>query len=260
MGNQYPSMDSKKSQKRLSKKAKYVERLVSRSATDVLYIQILWNETNLHPFRSGLESFSVFFEMKWHMRGSACLPQWKFRCFEIVRCGCFNWAESPINLGVRSTLSRRCCRGLPQWPPRCPCCHRHYKQEAVQRHCRCDVFPPNQSLENMFPPPLWHQPWKPWTYTHRPPCPVKPLKCDSPTGRRTIMFNLIQTKNNWCWQSATTSVNPQKLRSLQRVCFWFFVFRTNDTPTQGVGFESSGMSRKSISSFGQFLVIHVCCP
>ena len=33
-----------------------------------------------------------------------------------------------------------------------PAVHLQQKQEAVQRHCGCDVLYPNQHLENMTPP------------------------------------------------------------------------------------------------------------
>ena len=59
------------------------------------------------------------------------------------------------------------------------CPHLKPQQEAVQRHCGCNVLPTYQRLENMTPCGEWSW-WPPPSQEtmniHRPPCRVKPLK------------------------------------------------------------------------------------
>ncbi len=65
------------------------------------------------------------------------------------------------------------------------------KQEAMHRStlCRCDAICDTIRVQSWGPHPRPNH----GTYIRQPACRVKPLKCDSLTGRRTRRSNAVST-------------------------------------------------------------------
>ncbi len=86
-----------------------------------------------------------------------------------------------------------CCQLFSGKYKRCQVCMLAAEQEAVQRHCGCDVSTLSHHLVRRTVWRTW-PPCRTWaptpnhgTYIRQPPCSVKPL-CDSITGCRTKIF------------------------------------------------------------------------
>ena len=79
------------------------------------------------------------------------------------------------------------------------------------------TWSPPENVENMTP----RTPWKPWNI-RRPTCRVKPLKCDSLTGRRRSRIS----GRHWCWTFALLVIRAPKgsLREITASLLWKFKF------------------------------------